>query len=475
MATAGSLFPQQNCPAVAVDPQDVAGADRLGRPRDIDDAQVLRTPAPRPRRATSEFATELGDDPRRHEEEGRPADVRSCARRGSRPRSEAHPSRLRAGARAPVPRRRRRSPAGPRKTSPPGRGEDHERRGQRPLKVAEGSGRARIPSELGPAGSDQRASSTLRSPQCRDGYLVDRQEDAPRTAGQSRPRLDEPAPVGLEAAGSRGGASRRSASRRGFPQHPEHAASPTPACSPRSRADRYARATRCRKMVCSKNAELRHQSGHLSIPPAPSPAPQIVPSISTAHRSEGLPEASSSTGRGSRASIEASTALPRARRGPRRARESSGAPASSGPRGPRRARSSTRARSPRADASGSRQCAGPATCADADTRGRRSRRPGCRWSATATKALRVERGDALQHGLEGEMGAERARCARHHDGPGSLEAALDVAQPARDAVVREDGEIEGALARATRFSAKRLERLPRRRRAGAARATGGRP
>ena len=43
------------------------------------------------------------------------------------------------------------------------------------------------------------------------------------------------------------------------------------------------------------------------------------------------------------------------------------------------------------------------------------------------------------------MGAERARCAREHHGAGSLEEALDVAEAAREAVVREDGEVEGAL------------------------------
>ena len=50
--------------------------------------------------------------------------------------------------------------------------------------------------------------------------------------------------------------------------------------------------------------------------------------------------------------------------------------------------------------------------------------------------------DAREHALQDDVRPERARRAREHDVTGALEQRLDVADLPRDAVVREDREVE---------------------------------
>ena len=82
--------------------------------------------------------------------------------------------------------------------------------------------------------------------------------------------------------------------------------------------------------------------------------------------------------------------------------------------------------------------------------------------------LRIERRHALQHRLERQVRSERAGGRRQHGRARSLEQRLDVAQPPRDAVVRQDREVERAL-RAPLPSRRSLRTSSRLRRGGAVR------
>ena len=122
--------------------------------------------------------------------------------------------------------------------------------------------------------------------------------------------------------------------------------SPTPACARAVGRNAAPERRGCRKNRLLEDAELGHESGHL----------EVGLRLRTRDRAlhlarvgpEGGAEHPEHRPRVFLPARRRSSFRPRARRGPRRARESSGAPASSGPRGPRRARSWSRARWPRA-------------------------------------------------------------------------------------------------------------------------------